>query len=196
MKTSRMSSPVLWAASLGLMLLGTARADVIISTFDNFTSDALYASWTTATIVSGPTAYTITASGYGSNWKYLGTIDGTGYDTVQLTVTLSGGGDGFLGPIVTLKDADGTAYHYAWYGRTLGSHVLTRPVNQPSWTEPGGIPGLDLATLTHLHLQLDPGGYTGTYTVSFEDLRLIPEPSALALLLWGGLGLVWSRCRR
>jgi hypothetical protein len=50
--------------------------------------------------------------------------------------------------------------------------------------------------LTHLHLQLDPGGYTGTYTVSFEDLRLIPEPSALALLLWGGLGLVWSRCRR
>jgi len=63
MKTSRMSSPVLWAASLGLMLLGTARADVIISTFDNFTSDALYASWATATIVSGPTAYTITASG-------------------------------------------------------------------------------------------------------------------------------------
>ncbi|MCX7866509.1 PEP-CTERM sorting domain-containing protein [Limisphaera sp. VF-2] len=193
MKTSH----AMWlAAAMGLALTGPARADVVISTFDNFTSDALYASWTTATIVSGPTAYTITASGYGSNWKYLGTIDGTGYDTVQLTVTLSGGGDGFLGPIVTLKDADGTAYHYAWYGQTLGSHVLTKPVQQPTWTEAGSIPGLDLATLTHLHLQLDPGGYAGTYTVAFEDLRLIPEPSALALLLWGGLSLGWLRRQR
>lgn len=181
------------AGALTLGAATAARADVVISTFDNFTSDALYASWATATIISGPTAYTITASGYGSNWKYLGTIDGRGYDTVQLTVTLSGGGDGFLGPIVTLKDADGTAYHYAWYGQTLGSHVLTRRIDNPTWTEPGSIPGLDLSTLTHLHLQLDPGGYTGVYTVSFEDLRLVPEPSALALLLLGGLGWLCAR---
>jgi len=176
-----------------LALACTSRADVIISTFDNFSSDALYASWSTATIDSGPTAYTITASGYGSNWKYLGTIDGTGYDFLQLTVTLSGGGDGFLGPIVTLKDADGTAYNYAWYGQSLGTHVLTKRVDEPTWTEPGGTPGLDLATLTHLHLQLDPGGYSGTYTVSFEDLRLVPEPTVGALLALGAMA--WA-CRR
>jgi hypothetical protein len=183
--------------TLALALGCTARADVVISTFDNFASDALYASWATGTVVSGPTAYTITASGYGSNWKYLGTIDGTGYDFLQLTVTLSGPPEasGFLGPIVTLKDADGTAYNYAWYGQTLGSHVLTRRVDQPTWTEPGTVPGLDLATLTHLHLQLDPGGYTGTYTVSFEDLRLVPEPSVWALLALGGPALLWRRRR-
>lgn len=95
---------------------------------------------------------------------------------------------------MTLKDADGTAYHYAWYGQRLGSHVLTRRVDQPSWTEAGGIPGLDLATLTHLHLQLDPGGYAGSYTVSFEDLRLVPEPSVFALACLGGM--VWMCLRR
>jgi hypothetical protein len=169
------------ALAASLTLAGPAAADTTISTFDYFTSGALYASWTTATIDSGPTAYIITATGYGSNWKYLGTIDASGETNIELTVTLSGppAADGHLGPIVSFVDADGTYVNYAWYGRTLGHHVLTMPVALPSSTNsPGTTPGLDLATLTHMHLQLDPGGFgaAGAYTISWEDLRLTGAP--------------------
>jgi hypothetical protein len=170
-----------FAALLGgaaiIALAGTAKADLVINTFDNFTSDALYASWSSGTIVSGATSYSVTATGYGSNYKYNPIAeDGTGNTTVQLTVTLSAAdpanADGRLGPIITLVDGDGTEYNYAWYGQTTGHHVLTMPINSPTWmTGPNN--GLDLSTLTHLHIQLDPSSYAGQYTVVWEDARLI-----------------------
>lgn len=161
----------------GAGILGLVQADTTISTFDEFTSNALYASWATGTVESGPTSYSITATGYGSNWKY-NPVDGSGNTTVELTVTLSGppAASGFLGPIITLVDADGTSCDYAWYGQTLGQHVLTKAVDSPTRIGvPGSIVGLDLATLTHLHLQLDPGGFgtSGPYTVEWENLSLI-----------------------
>jgi hypothetical protein len=172
-----------FAALLGgaasIALASPATADLVINTFDNFTSDALYASWSTATIVSGPTSYSVTATNYGSNYKYNPIAeDGTGNALVQLTVTLSAAdpsADGQLGPIITLVDGDGTEYNYAWYGQTLGHHVLTMPINSPTWMS-GPNNGLDLATLTHLHIQLDPSGYHGGYTVVWEDARLISTP--------------------
>jgi hypothetical protein len=132
-----------------------------------------------ATIDSGPTAYTVTATNYGSNWKYLGTIDASGETTVEVTVTLSSSAtnDGKLGTIVSLVDADGTYYDYAWYGQLNGSHVLTRPVNSPtSIANAGSVAGLDLATVTHLHLQLDPSTYHDGYIVAWENLRLTGAP--------------------
>lgn len=162
------------AFAIGLAVVSPAAADITINSFDNFTSDALYASWITATIVSGPTSYSVTATGYGSNWKY-NPINAAGYTNVQLTVTLSGApeADGKLGPIITLVDLDGTTYNYAWYGQTLGSHVLNMPVRTPTWVSaPGSTAGLDLGTLAHLHLQLDPSSYAGQYTVTWEDLSL------------------------
>jgi hypothetical protein len=48
------------------------------------------------------------------------------------------------------------------------------PVNSPSAIlAAGSTPGLDLTTLTHSHLELDPSSYSGGYTVSWEDLSLI-----------------------
>jgi hypothetical protein len=121
------------AVTGSLGMITSASANLTINTFDNFNSDALYASWSSATIVSGPTSYSVTATGYGSNWKYNPIFDdGTGNTTVELTVTLSaanpGAADGKLGPILTIEDADGTSFNYAWYGQTLGSHVLTMPI--------------------------------------------------------------------
>lgn len=188
------------AIAAGLVLVSSAVADVTINSFDNFTSDALYGSWATGTIVSGPTSYSVTATGYGSNWKY-NPVNGAGYTTVQLTLSLSGlpAADGKLGPIITLEDADGTSFNFAWYGQTLGSHVLTMAADTPTWVGAAGtIAGLDLATLTHLHMQLDPSSYADQYTVTWENLGMvgvIPEPSSLALLALGAAGFLTLRRR-
>lgn len=159
-------------------MASSAVADTTISTFDDFTSGALYDSWISATIESGPTAYSITATNYGSNWKY-NPVDGTGEKALELTVTLSSSAPnaGKLGPIVTLEDSDGTSFNYAWYGQNNGRHVLTKSLNPPSSVgAAGSVAGLDLATLTHLHLQLDPSDYHSGYTIAWEHLRLTGAP--------------------
>jgi len=163
----------------GLGAVHTTLADTTITTFDNFWSDALYASWASPStlIADGPENYSITATGYGSNYKYVGVVNGLGETTIELTVTLSGppAADGHLGPIVSLVDGDGTYVNYAWFGQLLGQHVLTMPLSTPSWTTAAGTtPGLDMTNILHMHMQLDPGGFgtTGAYTVTWENLRL------------------------
>lgn len=169
------------ALASGLGIVGSVVADTTINTFDDFISSALYASWSSAAIESGPTAYTITATNYGSNYKY-NPVNGAGEKTIELTVTLSSSAPqaGKLGPIVTLEDADGTSFNYAWYGQNNGQHVLTKPLNQPSSTgAAGSVAGLDLANLTQLHLQLDPSDYHSGYTIAWENLRLTGAPGPL-----------------
>ena len=78
---------------------------------------------------------------------------------------------------MTLEDADGTSFNFAWYGQNNGRRVLTLPLNSPSSVgAAGSVAGLNLATLTHLHLQLDPSDYHSGYTVAWENLRLIGAP--------------------
>jgi hypothetical protein len=185
------------------LMVGSARADVPITTFDNFVSDALYPSWAlpSSTVVSGPSSYSITATGYGSNYKYIEdpSRDGTGYTKLELTVTLSGppAADGNLGPIITLLDIDGTRNNYAFFGQTLGSHVLVADLANPTWTDTPLNPGLNPNELQHMHMQLDPGGFgtQGAYTVVWENLSLtgfVPEPSSIVLLL-GSVGFLIRR---
>ena len=193
-------------AALSMMLMvGTVRADAVITTFDNFVSDALYPGWAlpSSTIVSGPTSYSITSTGYGSNYKYIEDPlrDGTGYTKLELTVTLSGppAADGQLGPIITLLDIDGTRNNYAFFGQTLGTHVLVADLASPTWTDTPGNPGLNPNELQHMHMQLDPGGFgtSGAYTVVWENLSLIgrvPEPSSIMLLL-SSVGMLGLRRR-
>lgn len=188
-----------------LLVANRVQAEAVITTFDSFASDALYPSWTLPNVVSGPTSYSVTATGYGSNYKYIGfpAINGAGNTHLQLTVNLSGPAeaDGHLGPIVGLIDGDGTHHNYAWYGQLLGSHVLTAPMSAPtSIAAAGTTPGFDLTTLTHMHMQLDPGGFgaSGAYTIEWQDLRLItiPEPGAIGLMAGGALALAAIRRRR
>ena len=164
-------------------IITSARADVTIASFDDFTSDALYDSWISATIDAGPTNYTIIATGYGSNYKFIGSplIEGAGATTLRLDVTLSGpaSAQGKLGPIVDLVDEDGTQYSYRWYGQSLGHRVLTMPIKAPTAVVTAGTtPGLSLTNLQHMHLQLDPGsfGTSGAYTVAWNDLSLTGMP--------------------
>ena len=180
MKTHTIWFAIAVAMASNLTMNDSVRANTTITDFHNFTSDALYGSWSSATIVSGPTSYQITASGYGSNWKYL-PVSAIGNETnLELTVTLSGGGGGFLGPIVTLVDTSGREYNYAWYGRPLGSLVLTSPISSPTSTA-GPAGPLDIAHLNGIHMQLDPSSYGGSYTISWQNLRLLGPPPSIRI---------------
>jgi hypothetical protein len=183
MKTTLNRLTVCTALIASVVLGSVALADTQITGFETFFENELYASWNeaAAVIVSGPTSYSVTATGYGSNYTFIGNLGvlGAGNTHVQLDVTLTSAfpeADGHLGPIVTLVDADNTRYSYRWYGQTLGHHVLTRPVNSPDAIgNLGTIAGFDLDTLTHMHMELDPGGFgtMGPYTVEWNDLSLV-----------------------
>lgn len=162
-------------------LLTSARAETIIASFDNFNLDGLFSSWASAAIASLPTGYSLTASGFGSGYKALTpNIDATGETNIELTVTIIGAGSPgspVSGPIVSLVDADGTFYNYAWYGQTQGSHVLSMDLSKPTFiSAPGSGSGLDISKLAFFHLQDDPGAYSGQYTITFELLRLTGAP--------------------
>src|SRR5215467_1800140 len=77
----------------GFFVINSGLAETIISTFENFNLDGLFPSWNSATVVSLPTGYSITASGYGSGFKAINpNIDATGETSIELTVTLSATG--------------------------------------------------------------------------------------------------------
>ncbi|HTI69335.1 MAG TPA: hypothetical protein VMF06_05190, partial [Candidatus Limnocylindria bacterium] len=160
-------------ASAAVFAAGSlARAETVISTFDDFNLDVLYA-WSDATIVSGPTSYDVTDTGFGSGYKNLDpNLDATGETTIELTVEISAPGanpnQAVSGPIVSLGDADGTLASYAWYGQTPGVHVLKALLTSGTGLNTGGKPGLDLSNLDFFHLQDDPGAYHGVYTISFQ----------------------------
>jgi len=173
---------LIWAFAMPLAIcLNSAQADITLSTFDNFNLDGFFPSWSAGAAVSGPTNYSITATLFGSGYKALSpNVDATGETTVELTVMLSGNGGPttpISGPIVSLVDADGSFYNYAWYGQLAGTHVLRARLNAPTFTSAtGSVPGLDLANLAFFHLQDDPGAYTGPYTITFLSLRLTGAP--------------------
>jgi hypothetical protein len=173
--------PTIPLLAVNLLLVNSALAETTISTFANFSLDGLFPSWSSATVNSSPTNYAITASGFGSGYKALNpNIDATGETNIELTVTLSGTGAPnapISGPIVSLVDADGTFYNYAWYGQTAGTHVVRANLSTPTFiSAAGSVAGLDLSKLAFFHLQDDPGSYTGQYTITFELLRLTGAP--------------------
>jgi hypothetical protein len=179
----------------GLAIAGSAKADTTLTTFDNFTPNALYASWSSATITATSSNYNITASNYGSLWKQVGPINASGTTNIVLDVDLnapSAAADGNLGILIDLTDNDNTQISYRWYGRNRGHHILTANLfttngvfatdNGVAITngayrmvtnQPGSTPGIDTSILWHVNIELDPGGYQSQqYTVSLNDLTL------------------------
>ena len=172
--------------------LAGAMTSVEVLTFDNYHQDALYGAWAGgngATMISGPTNWTVTATGGGSDWVYLGgpngVCDGAGQSNIVLTVTISGvpAGD-VINPYVELLDEDGTDYTYTWDSLTNGQYVLTMPAQSPTRVNAAGTPGLNLAKLQHSHIGVDTGGQPTQYTISFDDLSLstpVTSPPAIQI---------------
>lgn len=176
-----------------LAVTGAAQAATLITTFDSFTFNGHYGSWSNpATRTSGASSFTVAATGFGGGFKDIQpNVDATGETTVEFDVTVN---TGPAGVVLVLADDDGTQYNYGWFGREAGSYLLTMDVLTPSWVSAdGNTAGLDLATLSFIHVQVDPGTNTGPYSVSFNNLQLIPEPATLALAAVGGGAMLLRR---
>lgn len=173
--------------------LAGAMTNVEILTFHNYHQDAQYGAWANGnspTIVVGPTNWTVTATGGGSDWVYLGgpngLCNGAGQTNLALTVDISGLSAGaIINPYVELLDTDGTDYVYTWYNLSNGHYVLSKPVQSPTTINaPGSTNGLDLAHIRHSHIGVDTGGLQTRYTISFDDLSLTsaaPPPPTIVI---------------
>lgn len=170
-------------AGLTLALASMASA-VTVTSFDSFTPTSPYASWSTATFTSGPTALGVQSTGFGGAYCNLPNVDGTGADTLQLSATVTAGVAGF---IVAVGDTTGHEWNYAWYGNPAGDYTFTKPIATPNFST-GAAGPLDLANIDYIHIQIDPGAFAAVaYDVSYNDLQVIvtPEPASLGVLTLG-----------
>jgi hypothetical protein len=192
--------------------LAGVMTNVEIFTFGNYNQDAQYAAWANGsspspTIVAGPTNWTITATGGGSDWVFLGgpkgLCNGAGQSNIALTVTISGLAAGaIINPFVRLIDQDGTDYIYTWYSLGNGHYVLNMPVQSPTAINAaGGTAGLNLSKLNDSHIGVDTGGLPTQYTISFENLSLTrtePPPTPINIIsqsydrVGGQFTLTWT----
>ena len=196
------TSLVLGGGSLMLAATAAPANPVQLTSFDNFTLDAIYASWGApfATITSAPDRYIIRSHNYGSGYKYLGgEFDAAGNDTVQLQVTVS---EGVAGCLVDLVDANNNGVAFRFYGLTPGNgvngtndYILQMPLSAGQYFTGTGV--LDTTRISQMNIEIDPGPTNDFYTASFNDLSLVtvPEPTGLAAGASVGV-LVAARRRR
>lgn len=162
--------------------LAIEEGDVVIEDFDNWVPKGTpYVGWTNASLTAGKTGCVVSATDFGGVYDYLGTIDASGKTALRLTADVISGNAGF---VVVLEDADGTVNSYAWYGKPVGSYVMTKAFNEPTQVQKEGkVPGLDISRITGLNVQIDDGAGANDYTVSFNDLSAVvseekPAPAA------------------
>lgn len=192
---------ILMVAGILLVASWSVRADVIISTFDSATLDFNYASWSTGTIISGPSALTVQASGFGGGGIFINSLDASGETMIALDVTVNAD----TAPVIlaVLEDGDGTQYNYRWFSVPAGNQVLMFPLFPVPSSNPGvadsfvgnagSTAGLDLSDLDFYNIQIDD---SDAYDVSFNNLAVVPEPASLALMLGGAGVLTLLRRRR
>lgn len=193
---------LLLALVAGLVLSASASADTLITNFDSYVPNSLYGAWgdgNVTTITSGPTSYDVESLDFGGAYKdIIPNPDGTGETTVELDASVIATSLGNLGFVIALGDTDLTEWNYRWLGVTAGNHILTLPIDTPTFiSNNGGNSVLDLDALDYIHIQVDPGG-ANSYSVSFNNLRLtgaVPEPASITLVVCGVAGLLVLRRR-
>ncbi len=183
---------VLTGSLLGMS--GSVSADTLLADFNNHPIPAsfdIYGSWSAGTLTPGPTSYNVqAANGFGGQWNGLSTsVDATGETDIELEVTVNVSDPiTGLGVVIALVDGDGTEWLYvintldnSWFGLLQGStYQLTVPVSGATGLiSAGTTAGLDLSNLIGFHTQVDTGGNTDPYDISFENLRLFVPSTAI-----------------
>lgn len=146
------------SAGLFLSALGTtSHASVVISDFDFAALGYTYAQWSGGTFTPGASNFRVESFDFGGGGLGVGSIDGTGCDTVQLTLDVNSP-NATTDINVVLTDADGTQRVYRFSGLTTGvadpGLVVSKAVTDfLQDNAPGSTPGLDLANITGFDVQ-------------------------------------------
>jgi hypothetical protein len=190
---------------LGLAAASMASASVEIENFNSpgaqqsdptqpFFLDAKYAGWgaPSTTLTANPDRFTISSTGYGSGYKYLGpVIDAGSNDYLQATFTVD---QGVAGCLVDLSDEAGNGQAYRFYGLTPGNgtngtntYTFTVPFSSGAYFSGTGV--LNTHDIVNMNIEIDPGGPTVSYTASFDDVSAVsvPEPASISVVALGGL---------
>jgi hypothetical protein len=211
------------AVASGLMIVNSAQAQytaTTLSDFQNFNLSVTYANWDASgwqiinggdgimapVITSGatPGSYQVNAGGYGSGAYNFGSpINAAGATKFQFTFTLNTATPPvWMNPQLTISDGThqvnmhytgGPWMNYGNYG--TGTYTLTGDLTD----QLGGLP-LDPSTVTAFNIGWDPAGNIAgnIYDVTYGNLSLltpVPEPTTLALVAMGAVGLVIARRR-
>jgi hypothetical protein len=195
----------------------------VVSSFANFNLGSLYASWApfpagspSTVITSGatPGSYRIASNGYGSGATYPNplSVNAPGALYAQLTFTVNDAGFGpndstDLGNINPQFDISSSLGQQAYTGGGPGyysgrNYTFTVPLNSTAAAllgvaMPAG-PGVDPTSIGDFNLENAGYNGTGNYDLTYQSLVLltpVPEPTTVALLAIGAVGLVAARRR-
>ena len=174
----------------------TVVSDTVVSTESG--ANALY----TLTWLSGPAVDTAKGNAFGSGVLAYGeepdadgkleiaysidgggTLDFTGYTDFYFDVSFIDGSGGF-DTLLTLVDFDGTTISTTFNVSTVGRYLTAF-----SSLSPG--PDFDFSQVLTLNALITSDGLSDDFTL--DEVGLVPEPSALAVL---GLGLIGLGLRR
>jgi hypothetical protein len=212
----------LLAAVGGLALAGSAQAQSVTGTpyLSGVTSNslALYAAWapgsgTPTAVTSLPTGVEVASATYGSCYYAIPSADqqvlspGDTVATLVFTVNSPSTTDiAWMGTPFILSDTGtpgGTTYS-VYSGPTNPGTPAGTTWNGNVVTESVSLTGAQLAAIqaggdkiTGFNLEVDPATFTGppVYDITFNSLTLVPEPTSLALLGVGAVGLFMARLR-
>ncbi len=170
-----------WYAAL--VSVGFCQTGTTIASFDDWHPQGKpYEGWATGEMQPGSTSCIVRATNFGGVYAHLGSLDVSEHDRLVLDADVL---DGEVGFVVVLEDADGTVNAYSWYNCYHGKHRLVQFFDTPGKVQKeGGTPGLDRSHLTGLHVQVDDGFGSNSYTVAFNDLSAmggtVPEANGKA----------------
>jgi len=180
-------------------------AAVVIEDFNNYTTGGNGASFAAGStiITSGPNDWTVDVQGGGFGFHFDDTgnvpsgidISGPGNSVLELDVTVNSGGIFGTTAIVVLEDINGVQDVYD-FGVLQGnlpagfSGTLSTPLTLP--------PGFLTTNLTFFHVQANSfdNTFPFPYSITFAELRVVPEPGTMLLVASGAVMVLGIRRRR
>lgn len=183
---------ILGVALIGMMTIGLARADIILSTFDSSGFQWSYGSWNPLTSVETqtPTYLSIAGAATESGGAGISFAQPVSFDPTQYLVSVTariGSGNVASGFNVILQTSPTDSWGYYFPAASFNPSTFTTvsiAVTNPTFVN--GSPNFSGSGMTDWQIQGDFSS-TDALRFDFEDARLslVPEPSTLALLALG-----------
>lgn len=174
------------AALLVLAVVSRADATIVLSDFSNFNLTGTYEQWNSGTFTSGPTDWRVQANNFGGGWKeFAPQINASGENKIEIVVTANPANVATNFNLVLFSGSPSDTQAGWSFNVAPGTQTLTADLNTPMFFNSGSIATWNKANIgNQFHLQGTFGnGNPGlAMDLTFDNLSLVPEPSAIALV--------------